>query len=150
MGRLPALLLLVPLLALAACGGDDGDGSSRDDYIAAADAICERLNEDIAEANESRPSNLAELRALLDRGLEVTREGFDEFEQLDPPEELEDEVDDFLDSAREQAEVLEEARDADTIVAASQILRERLPEIEEARRDAAEEIGFEECGRGRG
>lgn len=148
MSRLPALLLLVPLLALAACGGDDG--SSRDDYIAEADAICERLNEDIAEANESQPSNLAELRALLDRGLELTREGLEEFEDLDPPEEIEDDVDDFLDSAREQAEVLEEARDADSIVEGSQILRERLPEIEEARRDAAEEIGFEECGSGRG
>ncbi|MEX2194404.1 MAG: hypothetical protein WD844_03885 [Thermoleophilaceae bacterium] len=140
-----ALIVLVPLLVLAGCGDD---GVSREDYIADADALCERLNEQIEDVNQPRPTNLGELRELLDDAIEVTREGIAELEELDPPEEVDDDVDDFLDSARDQEQLLENARDAGSFEEGGQILRERLPPVAEARRDAAEEIGFEECGRG--
>ena len=140
------LIMLVPLLALSACGDDDGP--SREDYIADADALCERINERIEDVNEPRPTDLDELRELLDEAIEVTREGTEELEELEPPEEIEDDVDDFLASARDQGQLLEDARDAGSFEEGARILREGLPPIVEARRDAADEIGFEECGRG--
>jgi hypothetical protein len=146
MPRAALLLLLVPLLALAACGGDDGP--SREDYIAEADALCERINEEIEEVNEPEPTDLESLRELLDAGLDLTREGLEELQEIEPPEELEDEVDEFLDTARDQEQALERARDAGTFEEGAQVLREELPPIVEARTEAADEIGFEKCGRG--
>ena len=141
-----AMIMLVPLLVLAGCGGDDGP--SREDYIADADALCERLNERVEDVNQTEPTNLAQLRQFLDEGLEVTREGIEELEELEPPEEIENDVDDFLDSARDQERVLEDARDAPSFEEGAQILREELPPVVQDRRDAADEIGFEECGGG--
>ena len=143
-----AVLVVTAALALAGCGDDDDGGPSREDFIAEADALCERLNERVEQVNQTQPTNLEELREVLDEGLEVTDEGLEEFEQLEPPEEIEDEVDEFLDEAREQREVLEDAREADSVVEGAQILRDRLPAIRETRRDLADEIGFEECGSG--
>lgn len=142
-----ALILLVPLLAVTGCGGDD-DAPTREDYIAEADALCERLNEEIEEVNEQEPTDVESLRELLDAGLDLTREGLEEFEEIEPPEELEDEVDEFLDTARDQEQALERARDAGTFEEGAQILRQELPPIVEAREEAADEIGFEECGSG--
>jgi hypothetical protein len=137
---------MLSALLLAACGGDDGP--SREDFVAEADALCERLNERIEEVNEREPQNLEELRGVLDDGLEITEEGLDQFRELEVPDEVEEDVDRYLDAAEEQKEILERARAADSPQAVGEILEEQLPAVQEEREEAADDVGFEKCGQG--
>jgi hypothetical protein len=93
--RMGALLaVLAVAAATAACGGGDGGGGelSREEYVAQADAICERTNEQEAALGEA-PSSLPALAEYLEKQKEIAEDQLTALRELDPPQQLEEQVD---------------------------------------------------------
>ncbi|HVY60925.1 MAG TPA: hypothetical protein VHF22_04695, partial [Planctomycetota bacterium] len=92
--RMGALLaVLAVAAATAACGGDGGSGElSREEYVAQADAICERTNEREAALGDA-PSSLPVLGDYLEKQKELAEDQLTALRALDPPQELEAQVD---------------------------------------------------------
>ena len=92
---------------LAACGG--GGELSREEFVSEANAVCGRVNDELNEIQE--PANLSEIAETLDEGLVVVRDGIADVRELDPPDEMSDDVDAWLAKVEESADELEKARD---------------------------------------
>ena len=119
--------MLIAVLVLAACGGDDGSASS-EDY---ANDVCSSLSTWVADVEQT-------VRSLTDQGLSISRDdiqsAFDEtkdatdsmvndLEQLGTPEtedgqQAMDELDELATQLREQLDAIEQAIDSGGGVAA--------------------------------
>ena len=135
-----AVLIVVPL---AACGGDS---LSKSELVAQGDAICKRVNDQIAK--EPAPKTAGDIEALAKKTLEISDPAIDDMEALEPPGELEKDFDKFVASLREQRELTEQIGDAagsgDTAK-----LGEIATEAQRAQaeyRQLSDKIGFKECG----
>ena len=160
--RGPFIAVLAALaLGLGACGGGDDDGGepSKADFIAQADAICERVNRTIGGINDelrsvtgSTREKLGKLEPILGRAVRLQDDAIEEFAALEPPPEDQDLIDRYLDAAEEQSEVLramaEAAGTGDAKEYAS--VARKLPEVSEQRRELIADYGFEQCGGSRG
>src|SRR5215207_2936463 len=78
-----AVALLVPAF-VAGCGG----GLSKSELVAKGDAICARVNKQIAK--EPDPKTAADLERLARRTAQISGPAIDDMEALEPPGELED------------------------------------------------------------
>jgi hypothetical protein len=87
---------LLAVLVVAGCGGGE---LSREEFNERANAICNRVNEELAEVGT--PESLDQLATTLD-----------ELRELEPPAEIEDEVDAWIDQVEKAVDELEKARDA--------------------------------------
>ena len=137
-------LILGLALALAGCGGDDDERLSRAEYVDQATAICERAEERIGELGE--PATIEELGAYAQEGQTITEEAVAGLRGLEPPEQLEDGFDRYLERAEEVVELLgelEEAAEAGDEAEAARIAG-RIGESAEARR-AARAAGLAAC-----
>lgn len=137
-------LILGLALALAGCGGDDDERLSRAEYVDQATAICERAEERIGELGE--PATIEELGAYAREAQMITEEAVAGLGELEPPEQLEDGFDRYLERAEEVVELLgelEEAAEAGDEAAAARIA-ERIGESAEAQR-AARAAGIAAC-----
>ena len=139
----------------AGCGGSDDDSGalSKEDLIAQADEICaDSIGESqTREADFTAAIEANDLEAAADvvaENGEQISEGIDEFEALEPPEEDQETIDEFLALSREQVELsaeLAEAIRADDGAAVEEISAEG--DAIEAESDAlADEYGFVDCG----
>ena len=129
-------------LLLAAAGCTGGSGS---DFAGEANALCADYDERIAAVEtpadlDALDRSAEEIAALIEEGTAALRE-------LEPPEDLEDGFDDWLDLSDQSAA---NARQISAAAAAGD--RERIVELaalaeqNEADADAlAEELGLEEC-----
>jgi len=140
-------LLAAATLALAACGGDE---VSVDEYRAEARQICQeadRATERIRQPTRSTPAAIAD---YFDRLLAPNERATQRFQELDPPDELQDAHDDALRASRRGSEEvrrlitqLERGEDPRQVLAGAQQRIRRLTREADA---AAERLGVPECG----
>jgi prophage DNA circulation protein len=148
-----ALAILVSsAVLLAACGGDGGDNPAeeetltREQYIERADAICRTAAEDFE--NLDRPQSAEELEPFVDQARDRTEALISDLRDLEPPDEISDEVDTILtnlESAVDRFPDLLEAADDQDVEAIQRINAEIQQEVDAAN-EAAQEIGLQDCG----
>jgi hypothetical protein len=98
---------LLAVLVVAGCGGGE---LSRDEFKQEANAICDRVNEELGEVGT--PESLEDLATTLDEGIVVVRDAIAELRDLEPPSEIEGEVAAWIDQVEKALLELEKARDA--------------------------------------
>jgi hypothetical protein len=113
-----ALLLLTMVLALVAtgCGGDDNGGSatSKDDYgkqLAAAGQTLQKTFSDIADQTGSSTSS-AQIADRLDKGAQALDDAAAKFADIQPPADVKDAHQKFVDGFKELADVFRKGADA--------------------------------------
>jgi hypothetical protein len=110
MGR---LLLALPLVLLAGCGGGDDSGRTKEQFVADANRICREGEARIAEV--ARDGAATSGRAIADR-LEATAREYEPYlerlRELEPPGELEQGWSRFLDGVGEAFDLIPPLADA--------------------------------------
>jgi hypothetical protein len=108
-----AAALVAVVSVVAACGGSDEGGSSdggaeltKEEYIAAADAICEEAN--AAQDELGEPTTEAEFLELVPQNIAIAEDQMDKLEALVPP-----------------------AADAETLNGAFKLLRQQIDLIQQ-------------------
>jgi hypothetical protein len=131
-------------LAAAGCGGDDR--LTREELVEEADATCADFDQRIEEIDE--PESPEDIERYIQEIRPIVEEGTDELDTIQPPEELEDEYDQWIQEMRSAIERFDELEEA----AASgdeQRIQEALQSTGEGGEEAdqlAQELGFQECG----
>jgi hypothetical protein len=142
-------------VALVACGDS---GPTREEYIAKADAFCKERNAEAKERNEklqaiateaqSEDEFLTRARPQLEDGLEWTRDGQEDFQDIEPPEADQETIDEFIAATADEIAVLEKvveaARDGDFERFAD--LANEQQNIDGRADEIAKDYGFKECG----
>ena len=139
--RAAAGLLLVLVVG---CGG----GLSKQELVAKGDAICKRVNAQMAK--EPDPQTAADLQRLADRTVEISDPAVDDMEALEPPGDLEDDFKKFVGSLKRQRDLTKKigaaAGKGDT--AEVQKVGADAQEAQDEYRRLTGKIGFKECGGG--
>ena len=142
-------------VALVACGDS---GPTREEYIAKADAFCKERNAEAKERNaklqaiateaQSEDEFLAKAKPQLEDGLEWTRDGQEDFQDIEPPEADRETIDEFVAATADEIAVLEKvveaARDGDFERFAD--LANEQQNIDGRADEIAKDYGFKECG----
>ena len=142
-------------LTLVACGDS---GPSRAEYIAEADAFCKERNAEAKERNEklqeiataakSEDEFFEKATPQLEDGLEWTRDGQEEFKDIEPPEADKETIDEFFAATDEELAVLEKvveaAREGD--VERFTDLANEQQNIDDRANKIAQDYGFKVCG----
>jgi hypothetical protein len=101
--------VLLPALALAAavagCAGG-GERLSREEFVEQATAICSRAEERVGAL--AQPESIEEVETYAREARAITEEGVADLRELEPPEELEDGFDSYLEQADEVVALLGE------------------------------------------
>jgi hypothetical protein len=132
-------------LAAAGCGGGD-DRLTSEELVEQADATCADFDQRIEEVDE--PESPEDIERYVQEIRPIVEEGTDELAELQPPEELEDEYDQWIQETRSAIDMFDELEEA----AASgdeERIQEVLQSAGEGGEDAdrlAQELGFQECG----
>ena len=139
-----ALALASAAFLLAACGGG-GDRLSRDEFASQGNRICEKFEAKIDELEN--PRSLPELRAYVDQARPIFEEGVADLRELEPPEDLQDRYDDFLETADAAVARLDElsaaAEDGDQ--EAVQRIADRAAQEDRESDRIARELGLDDC-----
>jgi hypothetical protein len=151
MSRQPHVLVLLAFLtgamALAAAGcGGGGDRLTREELIEEADATCAEFDQRVEEVDE--PESLDDIERYVQEIRPIVEEGTDELDALEPPEELQDEYDQWIQETRsaiERFDELEEAAASGDEQRIQEVLQGAGEGGDEANR-LAQEIGLQECG----
>jgi hypothetical protein len=131
-------------LAAAGCGGNDR--LTREELVEEADATCADFDQRIEEVGE--PESPEDIERYVQEIRPIVEEGTDELDALQPPEELEDDYDQWIQETRSAIDMFDELEEA----AASgdeQRIQEVLQGAGEGGEEAdrlAQELGFQECG----
>lgn len=139
--------LLLPALALAAtvagCAGG-GERLSRAEFVAQATAICSRAEERVGALPQ--PETTEEVGTYAREARAITEEGVSALRELEPPEELEDGFDRYLEQADEVVALLGELERSATAGddAEAQRISGRIQDAAEAGA-AARAAGIPEC-----
>jgi hypothetical protein len=130
---------------LTACGGDGGDRLSREELVSQADAICGEYEQKLDALGE--PQTIQEVESLADDAKPIVEEGVGKLEQLQPPEELEDDYDRWIELNHDSVAVIDDLKDAAASGDEAQV-RQVVQEAQAKENEAdalAGEIGFDEC-----
>lgn len=132
------------VVALAGCGGGDGR-LSKAEWATQADTICKRVNDRLEQTEQ--PETMAELVAVLDQGLKDVDEAIADLRELEPPEDIEPEVDAWLAKVEEASAEIEKARDAAKAQNEEQLSAalERGTRVNDEGNRHARELGLKEC-----
>jgi hypothetical protein len=136
--HLITLSLLLPVAA-AGCSGDDR--LSEEEFVKQANAICEEGNQELESAadelvEDGEPSQ-EDLESLIDTAVDNVSAQLDEIEQLSPPEDMEGDVEDLIETARGELQDLQDAG-ADAFTSGANPFEESNAQ--------ARELGLDECG----
>lgn len=107
MRRAP-VLALGAILALAGCGGE-GKRLSRQEFADKADAICALGNRETEKL--PNPANLPELAEVSDKTIDILDDALNELRKLEPPEDEQKIVDQWLAQFETLKDDLAEIRD---------------------------------------
>lgn len=127
---------------LAACSGDD----SKEDFIAAADAVCRDADERVAGLE--RPRGEKGVRAYVEQAEEISAGLVEDLKDLEPPAGDAAEVDAMIGDLERATSLLEPLmrasvnRDADAI----EKLQEEVRQVTDDVSELAKSYGFEVCG----
>ena len=143
--RTHAALALLPVLALAGCGGGGG-GLTKKQLVAKGDAICLRVNRQVAK--EPDPKTVADLQRLAKRTVELSDPAIKDMEALDPPSELKSDFARFVASLKHQRDLTKQIGDAagagDT--AKVQQIGAQAQKAQGDYKKLSAKIGFQQCG----
>lgn len=142
--RLLPVVLLLP--ALAACGDDEAEALSHDEYVEQGDAICARLTEETDALDQ--PTDLPSAVTFLDESLPLARAAREDFAELAAPDDAEEVREALLSSIDVSIDAAGRARDAaanDDQAGVEAALAEAT-EAGAASDPVAQEYGFVECG----
>ena len=142
-----SLALAVAVVAVTGCGG--GDRLSREEYARQADEICRKYEAELHEVEQElvRAESPDDVAAAIDRGIPVVERGVADLRALEPPEELQDDVERWLELNEENAKTLERLRDAAHENDAAELQRVATEADENERRadELARKIGLDDC-----
>ena len=143
------------IMALVACGDS---GPTREEYIAKADAFCKERNaeakkrnaklQQIATEAQSEDEFFEKATPELEDGLEWTRDGQQEFKDIEPPEADKETIDKFVAATDDELAVLEkvvEAAKARDIERFADLANEQQ-NIDDRANKIAQDYGFKVCG----
>ena len=148
--RVGLVIAAVGLALLAGCGGNGGGGAlTKDEFVQEADAICADVEGKLEDTQAELESATTpeELAQAIDESIPAVRDGVDRLRGLEPPDDLQAQVDEWLELTERNLGRLEDLRDA-----AEQGDQRALQEIateaeaDEERADGvAREIGLDDC-----
>jgi hypothetical protein len=141
----PALITLA--LILAGCGGGGGDDRlSKEEFIAAADAICKEANDRIEALGEPTLENVSE---YVTEAEAISREQLGALRALRPPAEDEATLNGAYDLIEQQIDLAVQGVDALTSgdQAAFQEIDAQITSIEAEADQVARDYGLQECGK---
>ena len=142
------LIGLVTSTALAVgagCGGDGDDRLSREELVSEADAICAEYEAELGTLAE--PESLADFERLVQDAKPIVENGIESLQALNPPEDLEDEFDEWISRNEENVAAIEDLQEA-VADRDEQRIQEIVRQIDENEQEADElaaEIGLEDC-----
>jgi hypothetical protein len=150
-------LLLASALsvALVACGDS---GPTREEYIAKADAFCKERNTEAKERNQklqeiatsakSEDEFFEKATPELEDGLEWTRDGQEEFKDIEPPEADKETIDKLVAATDDELAALEKVVDAarDRDLDRFTDIANEQSNIDDRANEIARDYGFKECG----
>jgi uncharacterized protein Yka (UPF0111/DUF47 family) len=129
----------------AGCGGDGGDRLSREELVSEADAICAEYEAELGELAE--PESLADFERLVQDAKPIVENGIESLQALNPPEDLEDEFEEWISRNEENVAAIEDLREA-VADRDEQRIQEIVRQIDENEQEADElavAIGLEDC-----
>jgi hypothetical protein len=148
--RLPVPALLAAAALAAGCGSDS-DPPSREEFVAEADAICEKANQSIDRESarvletSNDPAELAKAIPAITEVREQARRGLAD---LEAPEDLRPDVRRYLDTLgeaiRNDRESVAVIRERDVVAFGE--LQSAGARLDAKRERIAERIGFKVCG----
>jgi hypothetical protein len=141
----PALITLA--LILAGCGGGGGDDRlSKEEFIAAADAICTEANDRIDALGEPTLENVSE---YVTEAEAISREQLASLRALRPPAEDEATLNGAYDLIEQQIDLAVEGVEALTSgdQAAFEEIDAQITSIEAEADQIARDYGLQECGK---
>jgi multidrug resistance efflux pump len=142
-------MIAVGAAAAAATGcsvGGDGDGRlSREEYLSQADAVCAEYDKRLNDLG--RAESVEQLAENADRALPIAQEGVGKLRELQPPENLERPVDEWLERNDRNVDLIEALRDAARAGEETRIqeLAAEAAENEAAADRLAGRIGLKDC-----
>jgi hypothetical protein len=150
-GKVASLPLLagIAIAAIAGCGGGS-DEVSAEELVQQGDEICREVADGFAEIQAQPPANATEGAEQADGLLGVAEDGQGRLGEMEPPEELRDRYDRYLEARDEVADLLEEGKQAaeDQDGAAYGEAQEEATSGAPERRRLARELGFTVCSQG--
>jgi epoxyqueuosine reductase QueG len=139
------LIGLVASAALAVGAGCGGDGLSREELVSEADTICAEYEAELAELAE--PESLADFERLVQDAKPIVENGIESLRGLEPPEDLEDEYDEWIARNEENVDAIDElqAAVAEQDQQRIQEIVQQLDQNEQEADELAAEIGLQDC-----
>ena len=141
-----ALVIATMAGGVAACGGDDDKGPSKDDYIADVDKICARsdaetnrlASEAFEDPEKPKPD---EAQDFLKQGVPVVQEAVEDIKEVEKPKDDEEKLEEWIAATEAGVTTLEEASQSpETSLTA--LVGEPFAESEKI----ADEYGMKDCG----
>jgi hypothetical protein len=142
-------LALALILLAGACGSDD-ERLTKSEFLKQGNAICKKGNKTISAAerevvpSDDAPPEPAAVRALFnDTTIPTVKQELDDLEDLEPPKELQDDVDALLSEARDALDETKQQVNEDT---AAFLESDNVPFA--AVNEKASALGLTVCGAG--
>jgi hypothetical protein len=132
-------------LAVAAGCGGSSDRLSREELVSEADAICAQYEDELESL--AQPENIQDLDRLVENAKPIVESGLEELRGLEPPEDLEDQYDEWISRTEENVDRLDELGEA-VADRDEQRIGEVVGEIQQTEEEADElagEIGLQDC-----
>jgi hypothetical protein len=143
--------LVVAVLATiaAGCGGSSRNtaySGSKDDYVAALDSICANARQ---KANDIPLTSMSEVAQNGDRAKELVEDTADKVDKLEPPDEVKDSAESFVDGLREEAKEIGDLTDAakDNDTDHFRVAQEEIASLDAETSEDARFIGSDVCAR---
>jgi hypothetical protein len=134
----------VATVSLTACGG--GSSTSEDDFVTRLTDICDDTNDDM-DAIDPGDGGFAGLEAGAGEAIELLTDTRERLEDLNPPDDLDGTLDDFIAVVDDQIDAFgdfqEAARDEDD--AALQAASDELDQLTAEGREISADLGVPEC-----
>jgi hypothetical protein len=132
------------------CGGDDEQLDAAE-LVSRGDEICREGQQSFAEIQEGELANARDAVGQTDELLGVARDELDELRDLNPPEELQQPYDLYLEARERAVDLLQQGRDAaaDRDAAGYSKAQQGLADGARERRRLARAVGFQVCSQPR-
>jgi hypothetical protein len=133
------------IISLAGCG--DSGPLDPDELVSRGDELCREGQERFIKIQATPPATSVEAAGQTEELIEVSETELDDLEELEPPAELEEAYERYLDARREAIELLKRGRKAAERQDGRAYARAQARSLREAgeRRRLARAVGFEAC-----